>query len=193
MRCRVNLLVMLGVLLLGCSKPVHSWAPIPALEQSQGQPNEQLNSSPLASPAQMSLGQTMPISAKAIIAGQEILLEVARTPSEQAMGLMYRKSLPANRGMLFPFNPPQPVYFWMKNTLIPLDMVFLRNGVVQNIAANVPPCTSDPCPTYGPGTTVDQVIELQGGRTAELGLKKGDRVTIQKLAADKSLLTPSHL
>lgn len=178
---------------MGCSGPVHSSAPEPAIKQNQGKPSEQLNSSPVASPAQTSLGQTMPISAKAIVAGEEILLEVARTPSEQAMGLMYRKSLPANRGMLFPFEPPQPVNFWMKNTVIPLDMVFVRNGVVKAIAANVPPCTSDPCPSYGPGTTVDQVIELRGGRAAELGLKVGDRVTIQKLNASTSRPTPSHL
>lgn len=178
---------MLSVLLLSCSGQVHSSTPKPPSEQGQGQPSPQANSN---SPAQTSLGQTMPISAKAIVAGQEIQLEVAQTPQQQEMGLMYRTSLAANRGMLFPFNPPQPINFWMKNTLIPLDMVFLRNGVVQGIARNVPPCTSDPCPTYGSGT-VDQVIELRGGRAAELGLKVGDRVTIQKLDASTSHSTPS--
>lgn len=171
--------------MLGCSEQVNSSIPKAPTEQIQRQ-------SPV-SPAQMSLGQTIPISAQAIIAGQEIQMEVAQTPQQQAIGLMYRKSLAANRGMLFPFNPPQPVNFWMKNTLIPLDMVFLRNGVVQDIARNVPPCTSDPCPTYGPKTTViDQVIELRGGRSTELGLKVGDRVTIQKLDASTSDSTLSH-
>lgn len=175
------LLIVVGILLLGCSAPGPQSESTPMTESSKAQPSEQLHSPSLATPVQTSLGQTMAISAKAIIAGQEIQLEVARTPSEQAMGLMYRKSLPKNRGMLFPFNPPQPVNFWMKNTLIPLDMVFLHKGVVKAIATNVPPCTSDPCPTYGPGTTIDQVIELRGGRASELGLKVGDRVTIQKL------------
>jgi uncharacterized membrane protein (UPF0127 family) len=124
----------------------------------------------------------LPISARAIVKGKVIQLEVAQTPLQQEVGLMYRTTLPRDRGMLFPFSPPQPVSFWMKNTLIPLDMIFLRQGVVQKIAALVPPCTSDRCPTYGTTTPIDQVIELRSGRAAELGLKKGDRVTIEKLA-----------
>jgi len=95
--------------------------------------------------------------------------------------LMYRTSLADDRGMLFPFEPPQPVKFWMENTLIPLDMVFLQDGVVKAIAPSVPPCTTAPCSTYGPGTPVNQVIELRGGRAAELGLKVGERVKIKFL------------
>jgi hypothetical protein len=69
----------------------------------------------------------------------------------------------------------------MKNTKIPLDMVFLRDGQVRMLKANVPPCTTNPCPTYGPGSEVpiDQVIELRAGRAAQLGLKTGDRVNIK--------------
>lgn len=76
---------------------------------------------------------------------------------------MYREFLPDNRGMLFEFDPARPVSFWMKNCLINLDMIFLREGVVQAIAHDVPPCENDPCPTYGPPTTVniDQVIEIR--------------------------------
>jgi hypothetical protein len=123
----------------------------------------------------------LPISAQAQMAGQRIMLEVARTPQEQAMGLMYRTSLAPDRGMLFSFDPPQPVSFWMKNTIIPLDMVFIRDGEVKVIAANVPPCTTTPCPTYGPQVEVliDQVIEIRGGRAAELGLKVGDQVIVK--------------
>jgi hypothetical protein len=132
----------------------------------------------------------LPISALAEMAGQKISLEVARTPEEQAMGLMYRTSLAADRGMLFPFEPPRPVSFWMKNTLIPLDMVFLRNGEVKAIAANVPPCTTTPCPSYGPSTEIDQVIELRGGRAAELGLKVGDRVSIKFLQGNTTPPAP---
>jgi uncharacterized membrane protein (UPF0127 family) len=134
-----------------------------------------------ASEAQSSEGQELPISAKATMAGQIIQLEVAQTPQQQAMGLMHRPPLPDDRGMLFPFDPPRPVLFWMKNTPAPLDMVFLLNGQVKAIAADVPPCNADPCPTYGPGTFVNQVIELRAGRAAELGLKTGDRVTVQFL------------
>ncbi len=124
--------------------------------------------------------QSLPISAEAEIAGQTIQLEVARTPEEQAMGLMYRTSLPGDRGMLFSFEPPRPVQFWMQHTLIPLDMVFMRDGEVKAIVANAQPCTSNPCPTYGSRReAVNQVIELAGGRAAELGLAVGDRITLR--------------
>jgi len=125
--------------------------------------------------------QALPISASANIANQRINLQVARTPLQLEKGLMYRTSLAADQGMLFIYNPPQPVSFWMKNTKIPLDMVFLRDGQVNMLKTNVPPCTTNPCPTYGPGSKVviDQVIELRAGRAAQLGLKVGDRVSIK--------------
>lgn len=139
--------------------------------------------SPVVLSSPTSAGQMLPISAQAEIGGQRILLEVARTQQQQQIGLMYRTSLAANRGMLFSFDPPRPVSFWMKNTKIPLDMIFLQAGRVKAISANVPPCTADPCPSYGPENTIiiDQVIELRGGRAAELGLKVGDRVSIKFL------------
>lgn len=126
----------------------------------------------------VSEGQVLPISARARIADRPIELEVAKTPEQQAMGLMYRTSLPDNRGMLFEFKPARWVNFWMKNCQISLDMIFLRDGVVTAIQAGAPPCTADPCPTYGPDTIVDQVIELRSGRAAELGVKVGDRIAI---------------
>jgi uncharacterized membrane protein (UPF0127 family) len=128
-------------------------------------------------------GQYLPISAETEIGGQRIQLEVARTPQEQSKGLMHRPPLPDDRGMLFLFNPPRPVQFWMKNTPSPLDMVFLRDGEVQAIVESALPCQADPCPTYGPDRSVpiDQVIELRSGRAAELGLTAGDRITIEFL------------
>lgn len=159
--------MVLGILLLSCSSPT------PAIP-------------PTATPSpkvetRLDLGQKLPISAQAIIAGGTIGLEVAQTQQQQAMGLMYRTNLADNRGMLFQFPLPQTVSFWMKNVRIPLDMIFLQDGEVKAIAASVPPCTTDPCPTYGPGTAIEQVIELRGGRAAELGLKVGDRVEIKFL------------
>jgi uncharacterized protein len=140
------------------------------------------------SPTATTSGQVLPISAKARIAdrllaepSKRIELEVAKTPEQQAMGLMYRTSLPDDRGMLFEFKPARRVNFWMKNCKISLDMIFLRDGVVKAIQAAAPPCTADPCPTYGPNTPVDRVIELRGGRAAELSLKVGDRIEIQFL------------
>lgn len=127
------------------------------------------------------LGQMLPITAEATIAGEVIQLEVARTAYEQAMGLMYRAELPDNHGMLFPFDPPRMVNFWMKNVLIPLDMVFLKDGKVVAIAANVPPCTVIDCPLYGPKQPVDQVLELRGGRAEELNLQVGDTIDLRFL------------
>ena len=106
---------------------------------------------------------------------------MAKTVEQQDMGLMYRTSLPDNRGMLFEFKSAQEVNFWMKNCQIFLDMIFLRDEVVEAIERSAPPCTADPCPTYGPNTAVDRVIELRGGRAAELGVKVGDRIEIEFL------------
>lgn len=124
------------------------------------------------------LGQMLPVTAKAKLKSAVIELEVARTPEQQAMGLMYRSALPDDRGMLFPFDKARYVRFWMQNVTIPLDMIFLREGIIQAIFANVPPCTVENCPTYGPETPIDRVIELRGGRASELGLNKGDRIDI---------------
>lgn len=130
---------------------------------------------------EVELGQMLPISAQANFSGQTVNLEVAQNPLEQAMGLMFRTELPDNQGMLFSIDPPRIVNFWMRNVFINLDMVFLRNGEVQAIFSNVPPCETEPCPTYGPNTPVDGVIELSGGRAMELGLRVGDRIDIQPI------------
>ena len=123
-------------------------------------------------------GQVLPISAQATIAGETIELEVAETSRQQQLGLMFRKQLPDNRGMLFPFSQPRPARFWMRNVPVGLDMIFLYQGEVQGIA-EAPPCEVDPCPTYSPGSMlIDNVIELRIGRAAELGLAAGDQVDI---------------
>jgi uncharacterized membrane protein (UPF0127 family) len=116
-----------------------------------------------------------------MIEGTTIQLEVAQTPEQQAMGLMFRSELADDRGMLFPFDRPRFTRFWMRNVEIPLDMIFMNGDEVVAIADSVPPCTETPCPTYGPDVPVSQVIELRGGRAAELGLEVGDRITIQPL------------
>lgn len=101
-------------------------------------------------------------------------VEIARTPEEQSYGLMNRQSLAADRGMIFPYDPPQPVGFWMRNTLIPLDMIFIApGGRILRIEANAVPLSLDPVVSGGP---VEAVLELGGGRSAELGIAAGDRV-----------------
>lgn len=124
-------------------------------------------------------GQILPITGSAVIKRETFELEVAATPQQQQLGLMFRSALPDNRGMLFPFSTPRRASFWMKNVPVPLDMVFLRNNRVVMVASEVPPCASDPCPSYGPGSEiVDTVLELRSGRAEELGLSPGDVVSI---------------
>ncbi|MFM7191531.1 MAG: DUF192 domain-containing protein, partial [Microcystaceae cyanobacterium] len=115
--------------------------------------------------------QQLPISAQFTVGDTVIELETARTPEEQAIGLMNRTELAEHRGMIFPFSPPRIARFWMKNTLIPLDMIFVYQGKIKAIAMDVPPCRRDPCPVYGPMTEVDQVIELAAGRAKSLNLQ----------------------
>jgi hypothetical protein len=101
-------------------------------------------------------------------------VEVARTPEEQALGLMNRASLDPDRGMIFPMVPVRDASFWMKNTLIPLDMIFIRaDGTIANIEANTVPLSLEPVYSAGP---VGAVLEIAGGRSAELGIKPGDKV-----------------
>jgi uncharacterized membrane protein (UPF0127 family) len=154
-------------------------------QQESNQREAELSPSRLNLPfsqSQSSPGQFLPISGQAEMAGELIQLEVARTVQEQAMGLMFRPALPDDRGMLFLLDPPRSARFWMRHVPVPLDMVFMLNGEVKAIAANVPPCTTPACPVYGPDTAVNQVIELRGGRASELGLQVGDQVTIEFLA-----------
>ena len=161
-------LIFLSVLLMACS-PANTTKPSTSTSDAE-------------TSAPVSGGQKLPISAEAIVPnGTKIQLEVAQTPKQQEIGLMYRKSLPDNQGMLFKFPSPQPIRFWMKNTLIPLDMIFMQNGVVKYIQTSAPPCTSDPCPSYGPNVPIDTVIELRSGRSSELGLKVGDSIKINAL------------
>ncbi len=167
----------LGLLLISCSAGASPRSEI----EAKPSPSQTSEAQPLV-PSPAAMGQILPLSASFKVSDQVIKLEVAKTPDEQEMGLMYRTSLPDDRGMLFAFSPPRPTQFWMKNTLIPLDMLFLRKGAIRAIAANVPPCKSNPCPTYGPRTEdIDQVIELGAGRAAALGLKVGDRITIESV------------
>jgi len=95
-------------------------------------------------------------------------VEVARTPAQQAKGLMHRTSLPANGGMIFPFANPKFASFWMKNTFIPLDIIFIRaDGSIDRIAENTIPESLEPVVSGG---EVAAVLELAGGTAARLGI-----------------------
>ncbi|MFT0858983.1 DUF192 domain-containing protein [Ancylobacter sp. G4_0304] len=101
-------------------------------------------------------------------------VEIAQTAAERAKGLMYRSELAPDAGMLFDFDYDQPVYMWMKNTYIPLDMLFIRSdGRIANIAANTEPLSTRTIESGGP---VRAVLELPGGTAKARGIAVGDRV-----------------
>jgi uncharacterized membrane protein (UPF0127 family) len=101
-------------------------------------------------------------------------VEIAATRAQQERGLMFRKGLAPDRGMLFTYAKPQRVAYWMKNTLIPLDILYIAaDGRVLSIARNARPHDETPLASGGP---VLGVLELAGGRAAQLGILPGDRV-----------------
>ncbi|MET0528506.1 MAG: DUF192 domain-containing protein [Microvirga sp.] len=101
-------------------------------------------------------------------------VEVARNDADRAQGLMYRRSMPANQGMLFDFGRVEPVSMWMQNTYLPLDMLFVRqDGTIARIAANTEPLSTRTIPS---GEPVLAVLELNAGTAARLGIKPGDRI-----------------
>jgi hypothetical protein len=101
-------------------------------------------------------------------------IEIATTPAQHEYGLMFRRSLPEDAGMLFLFSPDQPVSFWMKNTFIPLDMLFVRgDGTIEKIVTHAPPQSLANISSDEP---VRGVIEINGGAADRLGLATGDKV-----------------
>ncbi len=107
-----------------------------------------------------------------------ISAEVADTPYAREKGLMFVKSLPENSGMLFIFDYPQELRFWMKNTLIPLDIIFVsENFTVVNVAENAQPC-SDYCPLYYSAAPAKYVVETNAGFAEKNGIKEGDEVRV---------------
>jgi uncharacterized protein len=100
--------------------------------------------------------------------------EVMKTPEQRSKGLMFRQFMPEDRGMLFDFDREEPVAMWMRNTYIPLDMLFIRaNGVIHRIHERAQPLDETTIPA---GAPVRYVLEINGGVAAKLGLKAGDRV-----------------
>ncbi len=116
--------------------------------------------------------QTLEIASKTGV--HVFSVEVADNDAERAKGLMYRKELPEGQGMLFDFHRDQEVSFWMQNTYIPLDMVFIRgDGRILRIAENTEPLSTRLIPSGGP---VRAVLEVIGGTARKLGIAPGDRV-----------------
>lgn len=114
--------------------------------------------------------------------GRPFEVEVALTPHEKAQGLMYRKSLGGKQGMVFPFEQAAVQSAWMKNCVIPLDILFFRDGRLVYWYDQVPPCPKDQthCPQYGSKVPVDMMLELKAGTRKRYGWK-----------AQKTMITPT--
>ena len=114
------------------------------------------------------------------LGGKTFSVEIADTSEKQALGLMFRDSMPADAGMIFLFPNEAPRSFWMKNCRIPLDiMYFDKDMKMVSISANTPPCRVERCPNYPSTGPAMYVLELNAGVASELGVGPGDLLTIE--------------
>ena len=113
------------------------------------------------------------------LAGKTFRVEVADSSEEQALGLMFRDSMPADEGMIFIFPNEAPRSFWMKNTRIPLDIMYFDKDLkLVSISADTPPCKVSRCPSYPSIAPAQYVLELNAGMAASLGVGVGDKLTL---------------
>jgi uncharacterized membrane protein (UPF0127 family) len=107
-------------------------------------------------------------------------VEIADTQEKQALGLMFRDSMPADEGMLFIFPNEALRSFWMKNTRIPLDIMYFDKDLrLVSISADTPPCRVSRCPSYPSTGPAKYVLELNAGTASELGVTVGDRLIVE--------------
>lgn len=119
--------------------------------------------------------RTVPVEIRAAGKVHRFNIEVARTPAEQARGLMFRTEIAPDGGMIFPMDPPRSASFWMKNCPIPQDWFFIRaDGSVARLVENTVPFSLEP---VGVDEPVAAVLEIAGGRAAELGITADAKVT----------------
>ena len=119
--------------------------------------------------------EVIPLTVESLRGTHRFRVEVAGTAQEQARGLMFRTELGPDEGMIFPRNPPDLASFWMKNTPLPLDIIFVgTDGRINNIAAMTTPYSLESVASEG---LASGVLEIPGGRAAELGIAAGDKVT----------------
>jgi uncharacterized membrane protein (UPF0127 family) len=110
-------------------------------------------------------------------------VEIAETPDHRSLGLMNRRSLPRNAGMVFVFERPENGSFWMKNTLIPLSIAFYNGkGKILRIL-DMEPCREDPCPLYSPNVTYKGALEVNRGAFRRLGVARGDVIRVRRARA----------
>jgi len=114
--------------------------------------------------------------------GTRVIVEVAANDESRAAGLMFRDRLDRDRGMLFLFPVTGHYPFWMKNTLIPLDMIWIDEGKrIVHIKNDVPPCRADPCPSYAPGVAARSVLEVAAGEAARNRLQVGNVLKFENI------------
>jgi hypothetical protein len=119
----------------------------------------------------------------------ELSIEVADDEAERARGLMLRRALPDNAGMVFLYPEPTEGSFWMKNTLIPLSIAFFDDeGTILRIL-DMEPCREDPCPLYTPGVAFTGALEVNRGAFARLGVLEGDQIELLGIGAEPDALT----
>lgn len=118
-------------------------------------------------------------------------VEIADTPEDRARGLMFRREVPAGEGMLFIYDAPVPMSFWMRNTLVPLDLLFIdAAGVIRHIHPMARPLDETPIPGAAPGDPQPlrlMALEIAGGEAARLGLRAGQPVAHPRLAQDSAV------
>lgn len=119
------------------------------------------------------------------IGGNDFYLERAETPEQLAQGLMFRRYLKPRHGMRFIFPSARFQSFWMKNTKLPLDMLFIHHGRVVDIIQRAVPCTKNPCPVYTSRQPAEWVIELEGGTAAKYSLQLGDSVRLLPVSTSR--------
>jgi uncharacterized membrane protein (UPF0127 family) len=159
------MMLRLVLLSLACAAALHG-----CRAESQG------STAPPGAIAQAPSGlAVIPLQVRAGEQVHRFRVEVAASEEEQSKGLMFRQSLGPDAGMIFPFAPPRPASFWMKNTVIPLDMIFIRaDGSVARVEVNTVPYSETPVSV---GEPVAAVLEIAGGRSVELGIDENSKVS----------------
>lgn len=176
MSCRRWVLFIAMLLASGCSAgPAHSPEPSPAVQSPPATASAPTATSTAAGP------RSFPTAV--LSDGTVIHLEIAETQEERSRGLMFRPSLAEDRGMIFLFEQPGRLSIWMKNTWIPLDIVFLdERGTIVHIAENAQPCKAEPCAHYRSSTMASAVVELAAGTTERHGLEPGMTIRFENVA-----------
>lgn len=118
--------------------------------------------------------------------GQRFVVELADTDASRERGLMFRDALPEDQGMLFVFDQTQPLAFWMRNTRIPLDILYFDDDLkLVSMAEGVPPCTTQQCPSYPSDAPARFTLELNAGLARQLGARRGDALVLDPALMQK--------